>query len=325
MEELAMQAELGSVTVVNDGSQPPLFLGLNGMQSAVRGALIGGGICFVVLLLIASTDRRVRGVSDLQEIEAPSPVLGVLQHLSQPAASGAAACSVRKIAAHLQLSAAGGRGGVFSINSAHIGAGKTSLVLAVGTALAEAGSKTLLIDLDLREQGLTRRTTDIIDRAIADSSDEPTIRLSDAIPPQPLHEPVRPTCVPGLHVMCVREAGVMSVQAIRQLFHEARQRFDVVLVDTGAIGYCPAALVSAAEADGAVLVVARGEDRDTVRRCAHQLTQLDVKLLGIIYNHATGRDAMFWPDQPSGGSRRAGDRLDPLSGSLIADRYRASA
>ena len=73
-----------------------------------------------------------------------------------PEASSLAAHCLHQVRTMLQIRC-NGRAKVIAITSARAGSGKTSVVLGLGVSYAMAGSKTLLMDLDLMSGGLTRR------------------------------------------------------------------------------------------------------------------------------------------------------------------------
>jgi hypothetical protein len=70
------------------------------------------------------------------------------------------------------------------------------------------------------------------------------------------------------------------------LLREAREQFDTVLIDTGPILGSLEAAVMAAEADGVVLVVSRGNQRSSLEAAVAELDALETNVIGAIYNRA---------------------------------------
>jgi Mrp family chromosome partitioning ATPase len=115
--------------------------------------------------------------------------------------------------------------------------------------------------------------------------------------------------IEGDHLMqCVAETGIerlsilplgaampgdvsrLSPAIVRSIFDQARQNFDIVLVDTGPVPGSLEASVAAAAADGVVLVVSRGEHRPMAERSIRHLLDIGAKLSGMVFNRAQGRD-----------------------------------
>jgi Mrp family chromosome partitioning ATPase len=87
-------------------------------------------------------------------------------------------------------------------------------------------------------------------------------------------------------------AGHLSVKAIKRVLEEARQHFDVVIVDSGPIlGSIEAATV-AQEVDGTVFVISRGQDQSAVQNALRRLHSLRVKVEGLVFNRAKDADLL---------------------------------
>lgn len=112
------------------------------------------------------------------------------------------------------------------------------------------------------------------------------------------------TGIDNLAVLPAGSAGTedisrISEEGLRKLFDGLRQRFDVVLVDTGpALGSVEASLVCIA-ADEVVLVTARGEDRRKLTRVLRRLSHLGATLAGVVFNRAAYRDVERYGSQLS--------------------------
>jgi succinoglycan biosynthesis transport protein ExoP len=125
-----------------------------------------------------------------------------------------------------------------------------------------------------------------------------------------LHDPVGMLdAIDGKNVVdCIAETGIerlcilplgsamptdvskLSPAIIRSILDQARQHFDVILIDTGPIPGSLEASVAAAAADGVVLVVSRGEHRPMAERSIQHLLDIGAKLAGMVFNRAEGRD-----------------------------------
>jgi Mrp family chromosome partitioning ATPase len=85
-------------------------------------------------------------------------------------------------------------------------------------------------------------------------------------------------------------ASSLSPSAIGTLFDEARKRFDTILIDTGPVPGSLEASIAAAQADGVIAIISRGESRRVVERCLEHLRTVGASLMGIVFNRANEAD-----------------------------------
>ena len=156
--------------------------------------------------------------------------------------------------------------------------------MALGLSFAACGSRTLLIDCDLIGAGLTRRLgvqseTGILEAALNRS----------------VLENIRTTEITDVAILPVGSSGALhastlSPNALRRIISEAKKHFDVILIDTGPIlGSIEASLV-ATVADGIVLTVARGQQRQLIEKSLRHLMSIGAKICGVVFNRAQARD-----------------------------------
>lgn len=86
------------------------------------------------------------------------------------------------------------------------------------------------------------------------------------------------------------DASRLSPSAMRELVRQAREAFDIVLVDTGPVLGSIEASVAAAEADATVLIVSRGDHKSLITRSLNQLRSVRAQIAGLVFNHALNRD-----------------------------------
>jgi non-specific protein-tyrosine kinase len=87
-------------------------------------------------------------------------------------------------------------------------------------------------------------------------------------------------------------SDLLSLNRFEQLIDEIGQSVDVVLVDTPPVLVVTDPLVVAPNVDGVAVVCRAGRTRiDALRRTAATLAQGDVRLVGVVLNQQTGRDA----------------------------------
>ena len=133
-----------------------------------------------------------------------------------------------------------------------------------------------------------------IDKAL-DVQEQMRVGLLDVIDGDPLESCIADTGIPGLSVLPVGRAEASDVAkisptAVRDVLDEARSQFDIVLIDTGPVPGSLEASQVAAEADGVIMVVSRGEQRDSAERALEHLAAIGARVSGLVFNRAEGWD-----------------------------------
>ena len=167
------------------------------------------------------------------------------------------------------------------VTSAADGEGKTTVAANLGVALAEAGSRVLLLDADLRRPGLHR----LFELPLAPG-------LSNALLDEESEPPIRATAVPGLSVLSAGDpppnpAEFVASRRLTGLLARLRSSFDYVLVDAAPLTLVADAAALAPSVDGVVMVVSAGKTkRDLARRAREQLAVVGARVLGVVLNNA---------------------------------------
>jgi polysaccharide biosynthesis transport protein len=258
-------------------------------QFAAAGFVLGGGFPVVAMLLLGLVDRRFRYSDDADGSGINAPMLGILPILppdmrDEERRTVAAHC-VHNIRVLLQLSGEVSGAKVFVVTSPTAGDGKTSLVLSLGLSFAATGSRTVVVDFDTVGTGLSasldaRKSGGILD-AIR------TGQLAGCVHPSGVDDnlfiiPASPG--DDMHVSRV------STSSVRRLVANLREKFDAVLIDTGPILGSIEASLAAAQADGVVLVIGRGQHHTHVKRAVDRIRAVGGRLAGMVFNRATASD-----------------------------------
>jgi succinoglycan biosynthesis transport protein ExoP len=168
---------------------------------------------------------------------------------------------------------------MLAVSSAGPEEGKTFVVVALATVMAEDNMRVLLMDCDMRRPTLARIFQKNYVFGLSDLLTEPDAGLGDS---------VNPTFVPNLYLMTSgrlpsNPVKLLRSQKMRDILDEARQRYDVVLMD------CPPVLgfsevpILATYADGVLLVIKEGALAR--KACARVLNSLPVhKFVGAVLN-----------------------------------------
>lgn len=182
----------------------------------------------------------------------------------------------------------GQRGRVIGISSALPREGKSVVAANLSALIAESGSRTLLIDCDLRSQGLTRQfapeATEGLMEAIAGRASVRDLVWRDpdsAVEFLPVVRPFTPTLHPGWNI---------SSGAMQRLLETVQEHYDAVILDLPPILPFVDVRAAAHLIDSLILVVAAG--RTPERSVADALAAVPLmgeKLVGVVLNKNPNR------------------------------------
>ena len=167
---------------------------------------------------------------------------------------------------------------VVMVTSARPGEGKSLLAASLSRSFASSGSRTLLIDLNVRRPSFyapVKRSSDFATYLRGKSELAISAHASD--PSLPLY--VLGCSKRGDPV----DADALGRRRMRELFQEARKQFDVVIVDTPAVGALSDALFVAGLADEVLLTAV--DDRTALSALAETiqtLRQRRVTIRGLV-------------------------------------------
>ena len=243
------------------------------------GLLIG----IVASLLLERGRPRLRNWRDLARTSG-YPVLGRIPPLrtlrSRPMSAlvdGEASSAFRILRANLEPQIREGQIDFIVITSPSPGDGKTTIAALLAESFSRLGMKVLLIDADLRRPGLSRVT-----------NTEPRPGLSAVLREEAtLDQAVREGWTEGVWLLPTAhdvEAGDLLSRNFAEIVEEARERFDLVLVDTPPLLSTDDPRTLATMAKGILLVVSAGSTTNSVIEAIHAVEALNAPLMGIIGN-----------------------------------------
>ena len=156
--------------------------------------------------------------------------------------------------------------------------GRTTVVLNLAIAMAQAGKRVLVVDANFRQPALG----EIFPKA-------PPAGLSSALVGQAVWRDVAaPTDVPNLFVIAAgplppNPAELLGSEAMRQLVSEMAEEYDQVLFDTAPTMVVADACVLSTRVDGVIVVVRAGSNNvGMVQKTADQLNRVGAHVLGIV-------------------------------------------
>ena len=262
------------------------------------GLLIGLGLAFV----LERFDRRIRGPEELEAIYG-LPLLGVVPE------TAALARSLRKkgggrsllpladaeafslIRAHLRFFDVDRELRTIVVASAAPGDGKSTIARHLAEAAARLGSRTLLLEVDLRHPTLARHFDIQAGPGLADVLIG-AAPIGEATQKVVLEEPSEE--VAGGHVLDVLTAGavmppnpaeLLASQAMEGVIERSTHAYDLIVIDTPPLTAVSDAFPLLRKVDGVVVVgwVARSR-RDDAERLRQVLVSSGAALLGVIAN-----------------------------------------
>ncbi|MBN9522461.1 polysaccharide biosynthesis tyrosine autokinase [bacterium] len=170
---------------------------------------------------------------------------------------------------------------VVMVTSATQGEGKTSLASQLGSSMATAGMRTLIVDCDLRNPSIHK----LFDLTLTPGVSE--VLCQDADP----SDAVQPTAVPNLWVIPAGQCSTRVIAALAQghpletLFNRLRGQFDFVVVDSCPVLPVADALLIGQHVDGVVFSIMQDVSQlPKVMVASEKLHQLSINLLGAVVN-----------------------------------------
>lgn len=167
-----------------------------------------------------------------------------------------------------------------AFTSAGPGEGKSSTIANIAVAIAQTGKSILVIDADLRNpsqhkiyglsngEGLS--TTLVTEVPLLSQVQKGALEGLDVLPAGPI--PPNP-------------AELLGSRKMRQLLDEAKNHYDMILIDTPPTIAVADSSILAQIVDGVILILSSGEvNRDYAIRAKEQLDKVGAKILGAVLN-----------------------------------------
>lgn len=284
--------------------------------TAIAGLAVGLGLGVLLALVLAQLDTRIRSVKDLPR----SPARTVLGQIGKDTSLARRPHAVvdqphsptteayRRVRTNLQFLDASRPLTSFVVTSSLPGEGKSTTSVNLALVMAEKGAKVLLVDADLRSPSIATLC------GLEGAAGLSAVLIHEA----DLEDVAQPWQLPGLDVVVAGQippnpSQLVESRAMEEFLALARQRYDLVIVDTAPLLAVTDAAVLARRTDGA-LVVARTRK---VRRpdLAEALASIDSvggTVLGIVLNAVTdGRSELRYGYGQS--ERRRGRRFRPAA------------
>lgn len=298
IEEARLSADenTASVTLVEHAAPPVIPFFPNTRRTLGFGFLLGilGGIGLALLKEIM--EDQIASTSDVENL-AGVPVLGIIPRSKLTNRKKLACASLTRDDTHICESFAGIRGVLVSsqnhehsrfmlITSTAPEDGKTITSCNLALIFAQSGTRTLLVDFDLRRP----RIETIFDIPAEAPSLAHTL-MDEAAGEKEFQALIQATACPNLSVISSRAdrklnaARIIAGSVVNRFLAWARQNYDQVIIDAPPHGLVGDAVILAGKADS-VVVVCRADRtrRRTFRHTVHHFTTLGAHVIGAIVN-----------------------------------------
>jgi succinoglycan biosynthesis transport protein ExoP len=252
------------------------------------GFLLGSALGIALAVLREIADTRVRSEQDVRAVT-DSAVIGAIPVddeaeknplVVQTSPYHTRSEAFRRLRTNLQFLDLDGGPQAFVVTSSVPDEGKTTSAINLAITLADADSRVLLIDADLRRpsvagylgmEGSVGLTTLLIQRATIDDVIQPWgsaglfVMPSGVVPPNP--------------------AELVGSKAMARLVHEMSEQFDYVIIDTPPLLPVTDAALIARMTSGVLMVAGAGQiRREQLRQSLANLSTVSARVLGIVLN-----------------------------------------
>lgn len=271
------------------------------LRNTVLGLVLGLILGFGVAFLLERLDRRLREPQDIEE-SFGLPLLGLIPRGATQIQGGLESREpFRMLRAHLRYFNVDRELKVLLVTSSRPAEGKTTIASNLAATAAAMGTKTLLIEADLRKPTLRTRlglepgiglsgalvSTGSLSDAVQQvdvQGDEQTngsggrlidVLLAGAVPPNPTE--------------------LLESHAMENLLAWAREHYDFVVIDTAPLSIVADTIPLMKIADGVIIVSRIGvSTRDGAENLRERLHNLGAPMLGVVVNDVRARTHAYY-------------------------------
>jgi capsular exopolysaccharide synthesis family protein len=300
-QSLGVLAELnsGNVQLAQSAAVPTAPSSPKTARNTILGAVLGLLLGLIIVFLIERLDRRIREPEELAAIYR-LPLLGVIPESSAlarsngqavSALSGSDAEAFQLVRAHLRYFNVDRQLRTLLIASAAPGDGKTTVARHLAAAAARAGSRVLLMEVDLRRPTIAKQLairsgpglSDVLIGAVQLSDATQSIEL-DVPPANGSQSAALDVMVAGA-ISPPNAAALIESHAMEVVLDQAQSAYDLVVMDSPPLTVVSDAFPLLGRVEGVVIVGWIGRNRrDVARRLHETLSAARAPLLGVIAN-----------------------------------------
>ncbi len=280
---------------IRDRAEPALFpskpsLVKNMLLGMAAGLVLGIGLAFLLDYL----DISVRTIDDVEEF-LELPVLAIIPRgiklLPRADEDSSDAEAYRILKTNVDLSAKRTHATAFNVISGGASEGKSTTVCNLATSWAASGQRVLVIDGDMRRPS-QHHLLEMDNHVGLGEYLKATATLDEVI---------QPTNVGNLYLVAAgsRSTDVVSLlssEAMVQLIKEARERFDVILIDSPPLlGVSDASILSSLVDYSIIVIEHRRFPRSVLLRVKKTIENIGSRSLGVVLNKVDVRHDQNYP------------------------------
>ena len=307
LARIAESVDGGRVQSIDDATIPTFAVSPNRKRAITYSAVVGLLLGLALAFALDKLDDSVKSPDELRD-QLELPMLGLIpairaERKSRRAADAAVgrlithadprspvAEAYRSMRTNLAFARAQQSPQAIVVASPGPADGKSTTVANLAITFAQQGQRTLLIDADLRRAVLDKgfgvgRSPGLTELIIGENT------FDDVV-----HE----TSVPNLSIVASgrfppNPAELLGSTRMQEILHEAKARFDVVLLDSPPLLAVTDAAVLSTMVDGVVLVIrTERTKRDAVRRALGHIRSVRGRLLGGVLNDVDMRSGAYY-------------------------------
>jgi polysaccharide biosynthesis transport protein len=289
-EVIDLEADVSTVkvTTVQPAKLDPEPVSPDVARNLALGGVLGLLAGLALALLRSRLDNTVKTGDDVQELAGTGLIGTVLEDavldekhvVTSLDEHSLAAETFRSIRTNLQFLNVDNPPKVIVVASSVPGEGKSTLAVNLATALAQSGSRVMLVEADLRRPRVTRYMGLVsgvgLTNVLAGTAD-----LAEVI--QPWGDGKLSVLAAG--PMPPNPSEMLGSAQMRSLLETMRETQDYVVIDTPPLLPVTDAAVLSVLADGCVITTRFGKTRrEELTEAAATLSRIDARLLGVVLN-----------------------------------------
>jgi len=307
LARIAESVDGGRVQPIDEATLPTFAISPNRRRAIIYSSLVGLLLGVVLAFGLDRLDDSVKSPDELRD-QMELPMLGLIPAIraDRGARRGAdstvgrlithadprspVAEAYRSMRTNLAFARAQQSPQAIVVASPGPSDGKSTTVANLAITFAQQGQRTLLIDADLRRA--------VLDKAFNAARSPGLTEL--IIGESTFDDVVNDTEVPNLSLIASgrfppNPAELLGSARMQEVLHEAKARFDVVLLDSPPLLAVTDAAVLATMVDGVVLVIrTERTKRDAVRRALGHVRSVRGRLLGAVLNDVDLRSGAYY-------------------------------
>ena len=257
---------------------------------AMGGVFGGIGASLFVFCLVGAVNQKTFGVRQLEDPTNRLRVLGVMPNMDEVEEDSSmvnlATDCIHRVRGKIESRRAPEHGYAMMVSSPFQGDGKTTLAVSLGWSYAESGYKTLLLDADFIGRAMTHQFGRLKDPGLREIIRNGTVN-------DEIHELGHPNlCLLGVGSDRRISAANLSPRLFGRVLGAVRDRFDVIIVDSGPITASIESLPIASAVDGVVFTLRRGRSRARLAECIKDVRSVGADYLGVVLNYADRSDCL---------------------------------